>query len=107
MRLCWSSDVCSRSEEHTSELQSHDNLVCRLLLEKKIGRALREQRGGEVPGGRAHTRVSGCSASAAGAPGPPPPWPSPRVSWSLSLFFFAAGSPGALDPFSPPRSFPF
>src|SRR3954466_15535191 len=30
----WSSDVC-RSEEHTSELQSHDNLVCRLLLEKK------------------------------------------------------------------------
>src|SRR5690242_21605996 len=26
--------VC-RSEEHTSELQSHVNLVCRLLLEKK------------------------------------------------------------------------
>src|SRR5690242_21505778 len=25
-----------RSEEHTSELQSHVNLVCRLLLEKKI-----------------------------------------------------------------------
>src|SRR3954464_16103991 len=24
-----------RSEEHTSELQSHDNLVCRLLLEKQ------------------------------------------------------------------------
>ena len=24
-----------RSEEHTSELQSHDDLVCRLLLEKK------------------------------------------------------------------------
>src|SRR3954462_9322444 len=24
-----------RSEEHTSELQSHANLVCRLLLEKK------------------------------------------------------------------------
>src|SRR5260370_5112659 len=28
--------TCSeRSEEHTSELQSHLNLVCRLLLEKK------------------------------------------------------------------------
>src|SRR3954466_10932016 len=27
--------ACVRSEEHTSELQSHDNLVCRLLLEKK------------------------------------------------------------------------
>src|SRR5438552_4703178 len=30
-----------RSEEHTSELQSPDHLVCRLLLEKKqLGRAL-------------------------------------------------------------------
>src|SRR5260370_3952825 len=27
--------VMQRSEEHTSELQSHLNLVCRLLLEKK------------------------------------------------------------------------
>src|SRR5260370_32745040 len=27
--------IASRSEEHTSELQSHLNLVCRLLLEKK------------------------------------------------------------------------
>src|SRR5688572_32023021 len=35
-----------RSEEHTSELQSQSNLVCRLLLEKKkktIGRALRDR----------------------------------------------------------------
>src|SRR5260370_12948422 len=33
-----SSSACTRevrSEEHTSELQSHLNLVCRLLLEKK------------------------------------------------------------------------
>src|SRR2546427_8007791 len=30
--------ACSaRSEEHTSELQSQSNLVCRLLLEKKKG----------------------------------------------------------------------
>src|SRR5207237_9988839 len=47
-RLCLSNDgggltaryqpwghACGRSEEHTSELQSHLNLVCRLLLEKK------------------------------------------------------------------------
>src|SRR5690242_20947427 len=27
--------LARRSEEHTSELQSHVNLVCRLLLEKK------------------------------------------------------------------------
>src|SRR5690242_20986146 len=30
-----SSRASQRSEEHTSELQSHVNLVCRLLLEKK------------------------------------------------------------------------
>src|SRR6266571_8621579 len=30
-RSCWA----RRSEEHTSELQSHVNIVCRLLLEKK------------------------------------------------------------------------
>src|SRR5260370_32626605 len=30
-----------RSEEHTSELQSHLNLVCRLLLEKKNNKRLR------------------------------------------------------------------
>src|SRR3989449_8253338 len=28
-------EVCKRSEEHTSELQSRLHLVCRLLLEKK------------------------------------------------------------------------
>src|SRR5260221_10272775 len=28
-------DLPLRSEEHTSELQSHSDLVCRLLLEKK------------------------------------------------------------------------
>src|SRR5690606_39356227 len=31
----------SRSEEHTSELQSRENLVCRLLLEKEQQRAQR------------------------------------------------------------------
>src|SRR5690606_41422537 len=35
----WSGTRCAaaavRSEEHTSELQSRENLVCRLLLEKK------------------------------------------------------------------------
>src|SRR4051812_49999965 len=38
VRAVWSSHafiVKVRSEEHTSELQSHVNLVCRLLLEKK------------------------------------------------------------------------
>src|SRR5260370_23290755 len=33
----------ARSEEHTSELQSHLNLVCRLLLEKKKNDLKRHQ----------------------------------------------------------------
>src|SRR5258708_14749532 len=32
-KFCWKFFI--RSEEHTSELQSPDHLVCRLLLEKK------------------------------------------------------------------------
>src|SRR5260221_10786313 len=42
----WATAATSRSEEHTSELQSHSDLVCRLLLEKKKQRGqdeLREQ----------------------------------------------------------------
>src|SRR2546430_12098328 len=34
-RACVSVARATRSEEHTSELQSQSNLVCRLLLEKK------------------------------------------------------------------------
>src|SRR3712207_8133847 len=33
--VCSTSVTASRSEEHTSELQSRQYLVCRLLLEKK------------------------------------------------------------------------
>src|SRR5260221_3563569 len=35
-----------RSEEHTSELQSHSDLVCRLLLEKKTNTPPRSCHGG-------------------------------------------------------------
>src|SRR5690242_13913020 len=38
----------TRSEEHTSELQSHVNLVCRLLLEKKKRKKIGGQRGPNV-----------------------------------------------------------
>src|SRR3954464_2530102 len=78
--------VLFRSEEHTSELQSHDNLVCRLLLEKK-------QR---LTSPRAPRR---CRAPASGPPGRAPPRASRRRanterisvctgSESLLLFFF-------------------
>src|SRR5438105_14335002 len=38
--------MLSRSEEHTSELQSRVDLVCRLLLEKKKTRKLRRSQRG-------------------------------------------------------------
>src|SRR2546428_8296992 len=34
-QLTGSVSICMRSEEHTSELQSRSDIVCRLLLEKK------------------------------------------------------------------------
>src|SRR5437773_6850114 len=36
--------VRDRSEEHTSELQSHHDLVCRLLLEKKKNKVKRSNK---------------------------------------------------------------
>src|SRR2546430_3151558 len=42
-------DNLERSEEHTSELQSQSNLVCRLLLEKKNRSRLRSRRQGGHP----------------------------------------------------------
>src|SRR6516225_871262 len=47
MTLTFAEAKVRRSEEHTSELQSHVKLVCRLLLEKKnrrLGNALRRLR---------------------------------------------------------------
>src|SRR5258708_26534171 len=58
--LAWLADKLSglpitsaRSEEHTSELQSPDHLVCRLLLEKKKPRHDPPQRAG-------HAHAAGC-----------------------------------------------
>src|SRR5258705_778379 len=60
---CWTSSPAtssltsttpSRSEEHTSELQSLRHLVCRLLLEKKKKETLTDQDGDPVARARAH-----------------------------------------------------
>src|SRR3954463_16124462 len=50
-----------RSEEHTSELKSHDNLVCRLLLEKRdfVLRAVRDTGGMQCPLGKTFRRREG------------------------------------------------
>src|SRR5215216_4007856 len=79
-------DVSTRSEEHTSELQSPDHLVCRLLLEKKKNgpSSVRDDKESQQP----------CNCS--------PSWPcSPSFfsssqslsslvspSWPVSLVFF-------------------
>src|ERR1039457_2783074 len=51
-RWRWQLAIKNRSEEHTSELQSPCNLVCRLLLEKKRTRlvAFADQRSDRLPG---------------------------------------------------------
>src|SRR4051795_2579542 len=84
----WSSDVCSRSEEHTSALQSHSHLVCRLLLDKKnlrrTGRGARPFRlGGRRPGApRPHAH----SARPASSHGVSPTRPIPLAEGFI--FFF-------------------
>src|SRR3954467_3970220 len=63
-----------RSEEHTSELQSHDNLVCRLLLEKK---ELLDRKSTRL--NSSHTIISYavfCLKKSTRAPGPAPARPS-------------------------------
>src|SRR5690348_17721687 len=55
----------SRSEEHTSELQSPVHLVCRLLLEKK--KNARRRLTGRGAGARPHCAVRGRAAGGRGA----------------------------------------
>src|SRR3954467_11494452 len=96
----------ARSEEHTSELQSHDNLVCRLLLEKKQtyqtipAAALGPARPWAHPvqaraaGGRAVWGPPGCGVVLSG------PFPA------VPFFFFKDRPPPQLLPLSPPRPSP-
>src|SRR5688572_32404246 len=53
----------TRSEEHTSELQSQSNLVCRLLLEKKKEHEPRRHRD-ERPAGEQARRAAGVPPAA-------------------------------------------
>src|SRR5690606_39348893 len=61
-----------RSEEHTSELQSRENLVCRLLLEKKIHTTGRGSAGvdpagiGDYEALRGSAKVDAAGGTAAG-----------------------------------------
>src|ERR1019366_414663 len=81
-----------RSEEHTSELQSLTNLVCRLLLEKK---SKATGRPGKNP--RAGSRLCRAARPAASQT-------QSRSAISLVFFFKGRGAPRVL-PLSLPRPF--
>src|SRR3954462_13770206 len=83
-----------RSEEHTSELQSHDNLVCRLLLEKnrdgsvRVGRVHRGAHAAEPRLDRAARRSVRASHVR-----DPHPSPSPRPRPSSTFFLMIRRPP--------------
>src|SRR3954466_2035156 len=93
-----SSDWCYRSEEHTSELQSHDNLVCRLLLEKKTNTT--EARS---TAGRAAPRRGGAAPARECGPGRPGrvrlAGRPAGVSVTVRFFFFNFRPPPEIHPF--------
>src|SRR3954467_12274134 len=96
-----------RSEEHTSELQSHDNLGCRLLLEKKDLNAAagppapheRGRAGGSAPGAAGASAPRGGGWAGASVPGR-----SGCGSWTT--FFLMNGPPPESYPFSLPPPLP-
>src|SRR3972149_4659026 len=77
----------ARSEEHTSELQSQSNLVCRLLLEKKIqgdaNRAHERRHRRCVSALRGAARASESLARAPAIPKVRPAW-----YWAIGSLFF-------------------
>src|SRR3954462_8547355 len=90
-----------RSEEHTSELQSHDNLVCRLLLEKK-----NTLRRGRCWSSRSPSQRSWSVASPSSGP-PRLPLvhhgaldPPSAVPTTTFFFFFNVGGTTAINPLS-------
>src|SRR3954463_265036 len=85
-----------RSEEHTSELQSHDNLVCRLLLEKTEGKTLVAacDRMRSALRARAVGRRGPAAAHHLGPQGCPCFQQWTRLHWIVVFFFKAGGPPG-------------
>src|SRR3954467_6585785 len=98
---------CARSEEHTSELQSHDNLVCRLLLEKTEDSARRSSSPSMLiaPGSRGGGRPAGAprrGRTGGGAPG----LPGVLGGASRRQFFLIPSAPPRLNHFPPPKASP-
>src|SRR6202521_100159 len=96
----------ARSEEHTSELQSPQNLVCRLLLEKQrtvswpyLSRPHRVAR-------REGMRAAPPSSVPCHVTTTPAIVDIHPVSAARRVFFFKHGAPPGIPPFPHPRAFP-
>src|SRR3954462_245093 len=96
-----------RSEEHTSELQSHDNLVCRLLLEKtrQKGAGKATLIGQSASGGRRTSRQAH-ERRAVARHHTHRPLPL-RLRLLRFLFFLSKAPPPDAPPFPLPAPFPF
>src|ERR1019366_8224478 len=95
----WKTDVCSRSEEYTSELQSLTNLVCPLLLEKNnyqahftYGEAASRNHTHTVPTLGDPGRRAVEQRAAAGVK-------RGEAERNPAVFFLAVGAPPGLPPF--------
>src|SRR2546427_9257686 len=78
-----------RSEEHTSELQSQSNLVCRLLLEKKKYEA-RTYPARQAAAGDPKSSTRGDTFSFANLPRSRPTFPTPRSDSVVRAYTRAA-----------------
>src|SRR6202521_5657188 len=95
-----------RSEEHTSELQSPQNLVCRLLLEKKSAQIPTPRTSAfRIPRSRIETNATLCERDS----GPMTPIPTERGTLSplaSLLFFFKESATDRDSPLYPTRPLP-
>src|SRR6202023_422150 len=97
----------SRSEEHTSELQSLTNLVCRLLLEKKTATFALGARFGDDHQTRVLLRTPALVAIRVVCCAPEdPPHVLDHVAVVLVFFFLMNAAPPEFTPFPPPAPFP-
>src|SRR3954465_10764989 len=93
-----------RSEEHTSELQSHDNLVSRLLLEKKKSAQARTRCHRYGDSTRKHLKNRSSPASLTYSWSAIPALVHAASSSSASIFFFNYPAPPSSSTVSLPMS---
>src|SRR3954462_8592160 len=99
--------TCARSEEHTSELQPPDNLVCRLLLEKKKlhgdhpSLSVRGSGPGHAGEGRGCAIAEGTSMTGGDAT-----WSDGRTGGMVTLFFFNDTATPEISTLSLPDALP-